>query len=134
VICVTADTNIYISALNFGGLPRQFFRLAIQGHFELAVSPRIQVEIKRVLRQRFSWTREAVQNEAFGLYRISRMVHPTEIIDAVPDDPDDDRILECAVAAASGYMVTGDNDRLRLGSYGGIQIVRVVDCLKLPPG
>jgi hypothetical protein len=56
----TADTNIYISALNFGGLPRQFFRLAIQGHFELAVSPKLQVEIERVLRQRFSWTREAV--------------------------------------------------------------------------
>jgi hypothetical protein len=56
----TADTNIYISALNFGGLPRQFFRLAIQGHFEPAVSPKLQVEIERVLRQRFSWTREAV--------------------------------------------------------------------------
>ncbi len=68
------------------------------------------------------------------MYRISRLVHPTEIIDAVPDDPDDNRILECPVAAASGYIVTGDNDLLRLGCYGGIQIVRVVDFLKLLPG
>jgi hypothetical protein len=39
VIGVTADTNIYISAFNFGGLPRQFLGLAIRGRFELAISP-----------------------------------------------------------------------------------------------
>jgi predicted nucleic acid-binding protein len=33
----------------------------------------------------------------------------------------------------SSYIVTGDNDLLRLGSYGSIQIVKVADFLKLLP-
>jgi predicted nucleic acid-binding protein len=51
----------------------------------------------------------------------------------VPDDPDDNRILEWATAAQSNYIVTGDKDLLRLGSYGGIEIIQVAEFLKLPP-
>jgi hypothetical protein len=29
------------------------------------------------------------------------------MLDAVPDDSDDNRVLECAVAANSRYIVTG---------------------------
>ena len=60
-------------------------------------------------------------------------MHPTVTLDEVPDDPDDNRILECAVAARSAYIVTGDNDPLRLGSYDGIKIMRVADLLTLLP-
>jgi predicted nucleic acid-binding protein len=64
---------------------------------------------------------------------MTRLVHPSQVIDAVPDDPDDNRILECATAAQSNYIVTGDKDLLRLGSYGGIEIIQVAEFLKLPP-
>jgi predicted nucleic acid-binding protein len=32
-------------------------------------------------------------------------------------DSDDNKIVECAVAAGSDYLVTGDKDILSLGSY-----------------
>lgn len=57
-------------------------------------------------------------------------VFPTQTIDAVPEDPDDNRVLECAVAAGSRYIVTGDAALLRLGQYSGIQIMRVADFMK----
>jgi putative PIN family toxin of toxin-antitoxin system len=133
VICVTADTNIYISALNFGGLPRQFFVLALQRKFQLAVSLALLAEVERILRDRFSWTQAALQNESSRLSQFTTLVYPTMTLDAVPDDPDDNRILECAVASGSGYIVTGDNDLLRLGTYDGIEILRVADFLKLLP-
>jgi len=41
------------------------------------------------------------------------------------------RVLECAVAAGSQFIVTGDTDLLDLGHYSGIQIVRVADFMKL---
>jgi putative PIN family toxin of toxin-antitoxin system len=129
LIGVTADTNIYISALNFGGLPRQFLSLAIRGRFELAVYPPIQAEIDRVLRERFLWTVEAADEQAVRLLRIARLVHPCQAIDAVPDDPDDNRILECAMTARSNYIVSGDKHLLRLGSYGGIAIIKVAEFL-----
>ena len=52
-------------------------------------------------------------------------VSPTQTIDAVPEDPDDNRVLECAMEAKSQCIVTGDAALLRFGQYGGIQIVRV---------
>ncbi len=45
---------------------------------------------------------------------ISRHVVPRVELDVVKDDPDDNRILECAVSSGSEYLVTGDKDLLRL--------------------
>ena len=49
MLSATADTNIYISAFNFGGSPRDFLRLAGAGGFRLAISDPILVEIGKVL-------------------------------------------------------------------------------------
>jgi predicted nucleic acid-binding protein len=38
VIIVTADTNVYVSGLEFGGVPRGFLDHARAGAFRLAVS------------------------------------------------------------------------------------------------
>jgi putative PIN family toxin of toxin-antitoxin system len=131
VIGATADTNVFISALNFGGLPRQLLVAAQHKRFLLSTSPPIMAEMHRVLRDKFLWTEDMLKREALHLSRIATLVHPTQAIDAVPDDPDDNRILECAVEATSAYIVTGDNDLLRLGTYRSIRIVRVADFLKL---
>jgi len=42
----------------------------------------------------------------------------------VKDDPDDDKIVECAATAGSDYLVTGDRHILKLGSHGKTKIVR----------
>jgi predicted nucleic acid-binding protein len=48
----------------------------------------------------------------------------------VAADPDDDRILECAVAGAADLIVSGDHHLNRLKSFRGIGIVRPVDFLR----
>jgi hypothetical protein len=49
----------------------------------------------------------------------------TGTLDVVKEDPDDNRILECAEAAHSDYVVSEDKDLLRLGLYGEIRIVDI---------
>jgi uncharacterized protein len=51
-------------------------------------------------------------------------------MDAVKTDPSDNRILECAQAGASEFIVTRDNHLLSLGSFGGAKIIKVADFLK----
>jgi predicted nucleic acid-binding protein len=46
------------------------------------------------------------------------------------EDEPHNRILECAVEAASEFILTADNDLLRLGSYSGIQIMKAADFLQ----
>lgn len=55
---------------------------------------------------------------------------PTQTLDVVREDPADNRILECAMASGSEVVVTGDKDLLRLGSYEGIEMVRLADFLQ----
>lgn len=125
----TADTNIYISALQFGGQPLRFLELARAGSIDLAISPPIIAEVQRVLRDKFKWPEPQVQDVEPRLAAFTRRVTPTETLDVVKDDPSDNRILECAKAAGSDYVVTGDDDLLRLGKYADIQIVKVSDFL-----
>lgn len=128
-LTVTADTNIYVSALHFGGKPRHLLEAARAGLFDLAVSEPILAEVERVLRTKFAWDAEHVAAARRVLGGFTRLVVPDRGIAAVPDDPDDDRILECAVAAGAQVLVSGDKHLLRLGAFEGIRIVPVAEFL-----
>jgi predicted nucleic acid-binding protein len=56
---VTADSNIYISALVFAGRPLQFLDAARTGVFRRAISAPLLAEIHRVLRDKFRWLADA---------------------------------------------------------------------------
>jgi uncharacterized protein len=121
---VTADSNIYISALVFAGRPLQFLDAVRAGVFCLAVSDALLAELHRILRDKYLWPDEDLAEAATEPADFTFRVFPTQTIDAILEDPDDNRVLECAVAAGSRYMVIGDT-LLRLGRYGGIQIMRI---------
>jgi predicted nucleic acid-binding protein len=63
------------------------------------------------------------------LLQALKHVTPQRRINTVPTDPDDNRVLECAVSAGSQTIVTEDDDLLRLVAFRGIEIVRVADFL-----
>jgi predicted nucleic acid-binding protein len=55
---VTLDSNIYISALVFGGKPKRILEMAIEGHVEIAISDAIIEEGRRHLPEKFGWSEE----------------------------------------------------------------------------
>jgi uncharacterized protein len=121
VIRVTADTNIFISALNYpGGKPSQLLDLAREGEINLTVSEAILDEMAEVLQRRFKFSDEDVAEARALITDIARTIKPAVELDVIKEDPDDDRILECAVASGSDYIVSGDKDLLRLGRYDSI--------------
>lgn len=126
---VTLDSNIYLSALVFGGKPKRVLEMAIEGEIEVAVSDSIIGEIRLHLPGKFGWSEARTADAIESISEYAKPVAPTEMIDAVLSDADDNRVLECAVAAGSETIVTGDADLLRLGSYRGIEIVKVSDFL-----
>jgi putative PIN family toxin of toxin-antitoxin system len=128
---VTYDTNVYISALNFSrGKPRQLLQLAMDGVVRVAISDAIMQEVLRVMREKFHATPEDLQEAQAIIARCTERGVPTEALDVVGDDPDDNRIVECAVASGSDCIVTGDNHLLRLGEYAGIKMTKVNDFLQ----
>lgn len=126
----TADTNIYVSGLQFGGLPRRFLDLAAAGDFRLDVSEAILNETPRVLREKFQWRSEALREAEDDILSYAQRITPTQTLNVIKTDPPDNRILECA-AAGSDFIVTGDAHVLGLGHYAGIPILKVGDFLKM---
>ncbi len=129
---VTADTNIFISALNFGGKPEQFLRGAEAGAIQLFVSDAILAEVRRVLRsEKFGWPENEIDKALQELRRFSLRVEPSEALNVIAADPSDNRILECAVAAKADYIVSGDKHLLRLKAFRNALVLKVADFLKL---
>lgn len=81
------------------------------------------------MREKFKRSRERLIVAERFLRASAHFVAPTETLRVVPDDPDDDRVLECAVAAACECVVTGDGDLLRMGEFRGMKIQRVAEFL-----
>jgi uncharacterized protein len=136
VVRVTADSNIYISALNFGGVPDKLLDLARAGEIQLSISGEILGEVVRVLRDKFGWSEEALTIVKERIADFAELVTPVRSIDAVKEDPTDNRVLECAETGVSDYIVTGDNHLLKLGQFAGTKIVKPSDFLDImnPPG
>jgi putative PIN family toxin of toxin-antitoxin system len=126
---LTLDANVNVSALNFGGKPAQLLGMAQAGTIRIDISDAIVAELVRVLREDFAWDGYRLHFLQQQLLTITRRVTPTRTLTVV-DDPDDDRILECAVEAGSEFIVTNDKAILRLGEYAGIKMIRVVDFLQ----
>ena len=62
--------------------------------------------------------------------RFGTIVEPTEVIDTVKEDQDDNRVLECAVEAEADCVVSGDKHLRALGSFRRIRILSPAEFLE----
>jgi hypothetical protein len=131
VLRVVLDTNVLVSAILFGGKPRQILEKAIRGKIRLCLSEAIPEELKGVLqRSKFDYSPEMIQVILTELTGVSDFVNPSKTSNVVSEDPEDNRILECAVEAEANYIVTGDSHLLKLSRYRNIEVVNAVAFLE----
>ncbi len=127
---VTLDSNIYVSAFEFGGICARLMGMARAGDFRLDLSDPIIDEVLTVLREDFHWNGYRVHDAWQRMLSLGKKVTPSESLQVILEDPDHDRVLECAVTASSDYIITNDKDLLRLKEYAGIRIVTPAQFLK----
>jgi len=114
---IVADTNIYISALNFAGTADEVLALGRAGLIEICISPAILDEVSGVLARKFHWSTTRVREPRAAIGHFTALVHPRESLSVVSDDEADTRILECALAARADAIVTGDRHLLQLRRF-----------------
>lgn len=122
-IRVVFDTNCYFAAASQpnGHMAGWMDKILSNEPFKLFVSPEILDELQRKLETKLGYGAE--QSVAFRLFvqRLATVVYPTVRLDVVRDK-DDDKILECAVAAKANLVISLDKDLLTLKEYGGIKM------------
>lgn len=126
---VILDTNVWISALLFGGTPLLVVAQCRQPRFTVLASPALYQEFDRVLRETFyvSDVRRSEYNDIVNQATVQ--VFPVERIDTLGHDPDN-RVLECAVAGRADVIISGDKKHLlSLKEFRGIQIVSPAEFL-----
>jgi putative PIN family toxin of toxin-antitoxin system len=120
---VVLDTNVLVSSALSDGKPFEILQLAEQGEIISVTSPAIVGELGDVLRRdRLPFSDDQVDELVTKVVSISRAIEPEVTVEAVEDDPDDDKILECAIAGDVDCIVSGDSHLLDLESYRGVDI------------
>jgi uncharacterized protein len=132
MIGVVLDSNVYVSALLFGGNPRVVVECAEYGLIELAISDHIKGEVERILAGKFSWPQLRVREATSYLWSLTQAFAPGQTV-ADCSDPDDNRILECALEARAAVIVTGDGHLLKLHPYKGILVLTPKQFLESKP-
>ena len=107
MISATLDSNIYVSALQFGGGPATLLGMARHGLIRIDISDDILAETIGVLRDKFAWEGYRLHFARLELLTFTNRVTPKHAVKVV-DDPDDDRIIECAAEAGSDFIITND--------------------------
>ncbi len=133
---VVLDTNQHVSAIiRPNGHPAQIVKLWRIGLIELAISPFILKEFEAVvhrprIQEKYNLSDADITEYLEVLKTFAVIVPGTITVNAVPDDPDDDIIIACAIEAEADMIISGDQHLLSLGSYQGVPIIKAVEFLR----
>jgi putative PIN family toxin of toxin-antitoxin system len=132
-VAITAvfDTNILFSATGWRGNPFQCVERARVGEIQAVTCPELVEELAEKLELRLHFSAEQVAETLADYLGFLRVVQIAKVLHAVPRDPEDNMVLECAIEGQAQYVVSGDNDLLVLREFRGIQIVRASEFLKV---
>jgi len=118
---VLLDTNVLVSAILFGGVPRQVLEAVLTGELDVVTSPALMSELEGILIRKFRFRSTAAASSRAEFETLAEVVEPIDV-PRVMVDVADDEVLAAAVAGRAESIVTGDKELLELGRYKGIVI------------
>jgi putative PIN family toxin of toxin-antitoxin system len=121
------DTNILVSGLLWSGPSRQILNAARRGAVQLFTTQVLLDELADVLRRdkfaaRLEQAGVTSRTLVTGYAALAKVIEPQEIPPTILDDPDDDAVLACAIAANAQVIVSGDSHLLNLCLFSNIPI------------
>lgn len=117
------DSNIYISALGFGGKPLDILNLALNQKFLLVTSQHILDEVDKNL-NKIGFTQKEIDQFLSDIFEVAECFSPTGAI-SVAEYPEDDLVIETALMGFADILVTGDKAILEMRRVGVLRIEKV---------
>lgn len=132
---VVLDTNTLISGLLWDGNEAKIIEKAEKGEIQLFTALKILEELKGVLeRNKFTGKLEdaelTVEKAVTKINLLSTIIELGKELQVITDDPEDNRILECALMAEVNFIISGDHHLLDLKRFGDIEILTAKEYLQ----
>lgn len=129
---VVFDTNILFSGVGWKGSPYSCLQLAREGKVTHLTCIEILSELNEKLQSKMGQSTAEAARTVAEILSFSKLVAIENKLKIVTADPDDDKIVECAVAGKADFIVSGDKHLLDLGTYDEIPIIRAGAFLNEP--
>ena len=132
MIPVVIDTNVFLSALLFGGTPGKLISLWKSGKIQPQLNKTTVAELLRVLAYpKFELTENEIQYLLYvEILPFCRVVTTKSGPVIIPEDPSDNVFLRCCEVSNARALISGDSHLLALKSYGNASILTPSQFLK----
>ncbi|MBI4684797.1 MAG: putative toxin-antitoxin system toxin component, PIN family [Nitrospirae bacterium] len=132
---IVLDTNTLISGLLWDGKEAGIIERTEKKEIKLFISPALLDELEGVLKRekfckRLEGKEYTVDKAISKIVLIATLVEPIHKINVIRNDPEDNRVLECAVSARADIIVSGDSHLLDIKNYSGIDIMTATEFIK----
>jgi putative PIN family toxin of toxin-antitoxin system len=133
------DVGQYVSAtIQARGHPAQILAAWRAGRLELVTSTAILDDLRRGLRyprlrKRHQWSDEEIELFVDSIALAATLTPGILEVNAVAEDPTDNKVIACAVEGQADYGVASDDHLLKLERYSHIEILpprRFLDVLE----
>ena len=129
---VTVDTNFLISATQWDySVAHKLLKKLILSDAKIFTTQDILDETIKVLERDFEYNKNEAKNIIEKILLFAKLIEPKQKVDIIKDDPDDNKVIECAIEASSDYIITYDRHLLKLKDYKGIKILKPEEILKI---
>jgi len=124
-IRVVLDTNVYIAAaLNPDSLLYRLVEDSVSNNLaEYYTSPEIIAELQDKLENKFHFERKTVVTWINQLEQAVNVIRPQKKLTIVKNDPDDNKILECALEAHADLIITADKHLISMKVFKNTKIM-----------
>jgi putative PIN family toxin of toxin-antitoxin system len=112
-------------------IPFECVERARAGEFRVFTCPELLEQLAEKLGTRLHFSADQVAETVADYLGFLRVIQIPKALTSVSRDPDDNRVLECALEGHAQHVVSGDKELLELKEFRGIRIVRAAEFLSL---
>ena len=129
---IAADTNFLVSATQWNySVSHKLLQKLIINNVEIFTTKEVLDELAEVLKRDFLYNEEEIKNILERVLQFVTLVTSSKKIDIVKEDPDDNKIIECAIESNADYIISYDKHLLKLREYENIKIITPKEALSL---
>lgn len=129
---VVLDTNIFISGIHWSGSSEKILYAWFDNRFEFVCSESIIEEITETLMNfRIPLSMNDLLKWIIIISERAVIVKPSEKLDIVKEDSDDNKFLEAAIAGNAQYIISQDKHLLRIKEFRKVKIITPEKFLKI---